>query len=139
MFEGALDPRSYTEQIKATSETLRSSLEQINTVQRKIDGLLEEKQKVMDEYDLIFLRVARQFEELCRFAGHKKLAEKVRPSTTRPGRTVQEPDNGDDESAAAEAAADAGNGESPAAEEATNAASGSDAELAPEDGGSPAG
>ena len=60
----------------------------------------------MAAYDLAFLRVARQFEDLCRLAGKNELADKVRPSLTRPGETVEKPDDGEVPDSAIDVVAD---------------------------------
>ena len=63
-------------------------------MRRHLDELLVHKKKAVEEYDTLFVRVARQFEDQCRMAGLRELADKVRPSLTHRGETAIEPEEG---------------------------------------------
>ncbi|MEM7354511.1 MAG: hypothetical protein AAF657_27130 [Acidobacteriota bacterium] len=120
LFLPPLDPRPYVPQIELLAETLRLAYEAHQASRRRVDELLAEKKTAVAAYHTAFLRVARQFEDLCRLAGLQELAEKVRPSLTRRGETQVRPEKDagvDAPEVDAEDAGSPGTGSDPAAED----------------------
>lgn len=96
-FENASDYLELVGEIPEVMNELLQVVEDFEASKRDTEAVREKKQGAMDEYDRYFLRGTRIYEDLCRFAGKDKLANRVRPSEQRPGVTEEEPDDVSDE------------------------------------------
>ena len=95
------DPKKYAAHVRKSAGEVRACLDNVVRFQRDAEQALLEKRAITKEYDDLFLHGARTFESYCRLAGKTDLADRVRPSESRPGRTVvppgEEPGAGADE------------------------------------------
>ena len=92
LFEVPLDLGPYVPLIEPGIESLRLAFEVHQRSRRRVDELLASKKEAVEEYETAFIRVARQFKDLCRLVDQKDLADKVRPSLTRRGETLAKPE-----------------------------------------------
>ncbi len=90
------NPKKYAAQVRGRADELRACLDNVADLKRDAEQALIAKGVVTGEYDELFLHGARTFESFCRLAGETELADRVRPSVSRPGRTEVPPgDEGD--------------------------------------------
>ena len=70
-------------------DNLRNALADVGREVKKASLTQLDRNRAVEEYDKAFLGIARTLETLYRLAGEKELADQVRPSVRRPGRTAK--------------------------------------------------
>ncbi len=85
-----LDTGSLADELRGLRATLNARLEAVARETREAQVTLEAKNRAIAEYDRVFRSVATVLSGLLDLAGHAELAKKVRPSSRRPGQTVEQ-------------------------------------------------
>ncbi len=127
-YEDPFDAAKTVAPLHRVNGDLRSNLDLIDDQVRLYDELFLEKEELKKEHDVLFTYTARTFEGYCRLAGLEKLAERVRPSTKRPGRLASQPPTNPPGNGAGDAAEDSAHAE-PDSEEQAPVQAGSDSEV----------
>lgn len=89
--KASFDPEPFHDEIRQAAKKLRSFLDRIGEVRREAERAYLHKKQKTKLYDRLFLREARGFADWCRLVGRGELADRIRPSSSRPGRTETEP------------------------------------------------
>ena len=85
-----LDASFLAREFKPSVERLRQALSDLQREERLTEASQLAKDEAMASHNRDFLWIARTVESLLRLAGLDDLAARVRPSTRRPGETVEE-------------------------------------------------
>jgi hypothetical protein len=82
-----LDPTTVVGEFQGEYQELRDLLSELQSENRRSDATVIAKQAAMEDYDKQFRWIAGCLESLYHLAGQHELAERVKPSTRRSGRT----------------------------------------------------
>jgi hypothetical protein len=88
----AFDAMSYSTPLSTALDRMALAQQAVRREQRELEVTMVAKNRVMAAHDACFLNIARTLESLFRLAGFQELADRVRPSTRRPGLVENDPD-----------------------------------------------
>jgi hypothetical protein len=92
-FEGmTFEPELWKNKLTPPTTALKAALEKTATEEREAEQTLQAKHQAMQKYDAIFSKAAGLISALLRIAGEETLADKVRPTKSRPGRIADPED-----------------------------------------------
>ncbi len=78
-----VDTTALADELQAPYEALRDKLVELQGEEREAEGLLIERNEVLDEWESVYQAVARMLQGAYRLAGEAELADRVRPTVTR--------------------------------------------------------
>lgn len=85
-----VDPTQVASEVVALERSLEGKLQAVAREVREAQDTLAKKNRAIEEYDRVFRGVATILAGLFTLANQDELAEKVRPSARRPGRTREQ-------------------------------------------------
>lgn len=87
------EPDARAAELQSEVDALQIIVDGINDQLQERDEILLARNEAMDNYDRVFTRTARVIEDYFRLVGDDEMADRVRPSESRPGRTEEEPND----------------------------------------------
>ncbi len=83
-----LNRPDFVNYLRAEVPPLKAALDEVAREKREAEGTLKAKDLALAHYDQVFSKVANLGWALFRLAGEDKLADRIKPSPRRPGRTA---------------------------------------------------
>lgn len=89
-----LAPAAWRQPVVSVVEALEAAIGSVRTEEREAEATVVTKKEAMAAYDRTFTDTATLLSALLNAAGERALADRVKPSTRRPGQTTQDANDG---------------------------------------------